>query len=102
MLAADIGTMFIKNSTKPMSPALATIMLGGSPIIVADPPMLEAKISAIRNGKRGKSRLRVSDRVIGTMITTVVTLSRNADATAVIRDNRTRTGNPCPLTSLTP
>ena len=49
MLAADTGMMFIKNSTKPISPALLTMMLGGSPTIVADPPIFEAKIAMIRD-----------------------------------------------------
>ena len=62
------------------------MMFGGSPISVAVPPMLLAITSAIRNGTgEVPSRSQISS-VTGATSSTVVTLSRNAESTAVISD----------------
>ena len=52
---------------------------------VEAPPMLEARISATMNGKGLTPRRAARKRVIGPTSTTVVTLSRKAEATAVMR-----------------
>ena len=70
---------------------LAMMMFGGSPTRVAAPPMLEAKTSAIRNGTGLMSRRSQTSSVTGAISRTVVTLSRNAEATAVMRTSRTIT-----------
>ena len=59
------------------------MMFGGSPMRVAVPPMLEARIPETRYGIGEISRRRATDRMTGVIRTTVVTLSRNADRTAV-------------------
>ncbi len=58
-------------------------MFGGSPISVAVPPMFEARICEIRYGTGDTPSRRATDRVTGTIRTTVVTLSSAADRTAV-------------------
>ena len=66
------------------NPALVPIMMfGGSPIKVAVPPMFEAKTSMIKNGIGSISNSLVIAKVIGSIRTTVVTLSRTADKIAV-------------------
>ena len=63
-----------------LRPACEPIMIfGGSPIRVAVPPMLEARICASRKGTGSMPRMPV----IGPTSNTVVTLSRNAESTAV-------------------
>ncbi len=75
------------------SPArLAMMMFGGSPTRVAAPPMLEASTSAIRYGAAGTSSRSHTSRVTGATSSTVVTLSRNADATAVSSTSMTMMG----------
>ena len=59
------------------------MIFGGSPIKVAVPPILEAKTSVIKNGTGSVSNSFAITKVIGIIRTTVVTLSKNADATAV-------------------
>ena len=59
------------------------VAVGGSPISVAVPPMLEARIDEIRNGLEEISRRFATDSVTGVIRTTVVTLSMNAETTAV-------------------
>ena len=48
---AAIGAMFSRKSLKVSPDRLAMMMLGGSPIKAAAPPMLEARTSAIRKGR---------------------------------------------------
>ena len=60
------------------------MMLGGSPISVAVPPMFDATISMITSGIGSMSSASASKKVIGTTSSTVVRLSRNADSTAVV------------------
>jgi hypothetical protein len=79
---------------------LAMMMLGGSPISVAVPPMLEARTSAIRNGTTGTPRRSQTRNVTGAMSRTVVTLSRAADAPAVTRTRITITRNGRPRARL--
>src|SRR6266536_6639708 len=62
------------------------MMLGGSPISVAVPPMFEAKICANRYGYGLTFSSSVMSIVTGTDRRTVVTLSRNAENTAVTID----------------
>ena len=75
---------------------LAMMMFGGSPTRVAAPPMLEAKTSAIRNGTGLMSRRSQTSSVTGAISRTVVTLSRNAEAIAVMRTSRIITRSPEP------
>jgi hypothetical protein len=72
------------------------MMFGGSPIRVAAPPMFEASTSAMRNGVGLMSSRSHTSSVTGAMSSTVVTLSRNAEAIAVMRTSRTiiRNGEP--------
>ena len=71
-------------SMKERSVAPAMRMFGGSPMSVAVPPMLDAKTSMITSGIGSMSSASASRNVIGTMSSTVVRLSRNADRTAVV------------------
>ena len=75
---------------------LAMMMLGGSPTSVDAPPMLEANTSAIRNGTGLIASRSHTSSVTGAISRTVVTLSSNADATAVTRTSRImiRSGEP--------
>ena len=75
---------------------LAMMMFGGSPISVAAPPMFEAITWAIRNGIGSMPSRSQTSSVTGATSSTVVTLSRNADAVAVISVSRiiTRSGDP--------
>ncbi len=72
------------------------MMLGGSPISVAVPPMLAASASAMRKGTGGVSICSHTSRVTGAISSTVVTLSSSAEAAAVITSNITmiRKGRP--------
>ena len=64
------------------------MMLGGSPTSVAVPPMLDAKTSATSNGTGDTPIRSASSTVTGAISSTVVTLSRSADAIAVITTSR--------------
>ena len=50
MMITTTGVRLTRKSTKPRPAAEPIMMLGGSPIRVAVPPMFEAKISLIRYG----------------------------------------------------
>ena len=65
------------------------MMLGGSPMSVAVPPMFDAMISVKKYGTGLMSSKRHTVMVIGPIRRTVVTLSKNAERTAVSRTNRT-------------
>ncbi len=65
------------------------MMLGGSPIRVAVPPMLLAITSARRNGTGSSASRSHSRRVTGAISSTVVTLSSMAEATAVMTTSST-------------
>ena len=90
------GPTLIRKVGKSMSACVAMRMFGGSPISVAVPPMFEASASAISSGAARTSSVRATTSVTGASSTTVVTLSRKAEATAVMaqRINSTRTGLP--------
>lgn len=77
------GAILARNSPKPRPAADPMRMFGGSPTSVAAPPILDARISLMRYGIGETPRTPAMYRVTGAMSTTVVTLSRNADRTAV-------------------
>ena len=93
------GAALSMNSTNPISAAAEMMMLGGSAMTVDTPPMLEAKIYASRNGTGSTSSIRQIENVIGTAITTTVTLSRNAEAAAVSADISKSVRKPLPPAS---
>lgn len=59
------------------------MMFGGSPMRVAVPPMFDAMISTMKNGIGFTLSSLQMVSVMGPMSSTVVTLSRNAESTAV-------------------
>ncbi len=78
------GARLSRKSLKVRPARAAMMMFGGSPTRVAVPPMFEAITSAMRYGAaRSPSRSHTRN-VTGAMSRTVVTLSSNADAPAVI------------------
>src|SRR6201998_818414 len=72
------------------------MMLGGSPISVAVPPMFDANASAIKNGAAPIASRSHTSSVTGAISNTVVTLSNRADANAVTSTSRImmRSGEP--------
>ncbi len=79
------GAMWTRKSLNVNPPArLPMMMLGGSPIRVAAPPMLEASTSAMRNGCAAISRRSQMTSVTGATSMMIVTLSSTGEATAVI------------------
>lgn len=95
-IANTIPVSSSRKSTNDSPAALPIMMFGGSPMRVAVPPMLEAKISVSRNGTQGTSSFLQIAKVIGMTRMTVVTLSRNALTSAVKSPSETRmsTGRP--------
>jgi len=93
-----MGPIWTMNVVKSIPAALPIRMFGGSPMRVAVPPMLQASISAMRNGSGFSRSCSVTKRVTGTTSTTIVTLSRKAELSAVTtqRTRRIRTGRPRP------
>ena len=87
IFTTTIGVRFIRNSLKSKPPRLAMIRFGGSPIIVAVPPMLQANICTIINGNGSIFSFLANKIVMGTIRRIVVTLSRKAEHTAVTTDN---------------
>jgi len=96
-MTTTTGVRLKTKSMKPSPVALPIMMLGGSPINVAVPPMLEAIISVIRNGSGLILSWPAMAKVTGTIKSTVVTLSRRADRTAVIRERAASIFNGSPL-----
>ena len=79
-------TISVSSQTKSikLKPAFAPIIIfGGSPINVAVPPIFEARTSVIKNGTGSASNSFAITNVTGIIRTTVVTLSKNAEAKAV-------------------
>ena len=76
------------------------MMFGGSPISVAVPPMFETRISMITSGIGSTSSASASRNVIGTISSTVVRLSRNADSSAVVHRQRQHDRERPPLRDL--
>ena len=87
------------NAPNDRSVAPAMMMLGGSPIRVAVPPMFEAITSMITSGRGSMSSASASRNVIGTISRMVVRLSRNADSTAVVTESATTMASGCPRDS---
>ena len=65
------------------------MMLGGSPMRVAVPPMFEAMIWVMKKGMGLIFSMFVMASVMGPISSTVVTLSKKADKIAVMRTNKT-------------
>ncbi|KAF5028425.1 hypothetical protein DSECCO2_659160 [anaerobic digester metagenome] len=82
-MTTTTGASIDKKSRKDRWAALPIMMLGGSPIKVAVPPMLEARISVIKKGTGFTLSIWQMVMVMGPTRRTVVTLSRKADKTAV-------------------
>ena len=90
------GARLIRKAAKSSWATEPMIRFGGSPINVAVPPILEAIVSAIRNGIGGTPSSLATSKVTGATSRMVVTLSRNADRTAVANTSRimVRIGSP--------
>ena len=83
------GSEWTRKSVK-LSPArLPMMMLGGSPMSVDIPPMLEARMSEMRYGADGRSSRRQTDSVTGATSSTQVTLSRIGATAAPTRTSST-------------
>ncbi len=98
-VTTTIGARLTMKSVNDRSVAPAMRMFGGSPMSVAVPPMLEAMISMSTSGIASMSSASASRNVIGTMSSTVVRLSRNADSTAVAPERHRATASGRPLES---
>ena len=82
------GARLTRNAMK-FSPTVDPIIrFGGSPIRVAVPPMLDARVSAMMNGTGETFIWEATIKVTGTTRSTVVTLSRNAERIAVAITSR--------------
>ncbi len=75
-------------------------ILGGSPIRVAVPPILEPITSQIKKGTGFSFSWSVMAKVTGTISKTVVTLSKKADKKAVITVSSTKSMTGRPLETL--
>ena len=76
------GARLVRNAPKSSPAALPTMMLGGSPIKVAVPPMLEASITASKYGSGEICSALARNSTNGVISTTVVTLSSTAETSA--------------------
>ena len=94
----DTAVMFSTKSPKLKPTAEPIMMFGGSPISVAVPPMFELIICAIRNGFTSTFNCAAMLKVIGTVKSTVVTLSKSAEQAAVKVLNATSKATGCALT----
>ena len=94
----EIGPILAMKVRKSISAALPIKIFGGSPTRVAMPPISDARISAMRKGTGLTLRLEATNNVTGATSTTMVTLSRNAEVTAVTKERITnmRKGSPFP------
>mmetsp|Transcript_1057 Transcript_1057/g.2908 ORF Transcript_1057/g.2908 Transcript_1057/m.2908 type:complete len:302 (+) Transcript_1057:151-1056(+) len=90
-IVAGATLMMKPSKVTPSSPAsmLPMIMFGGSPIIVAAPPMLLKSASEMRYGTGSTSSTLQSSMVTGASSSIVVTLSRKAESTAVVMQSAT-------------
>ena len=83
------GSEWTRKSTK-LSPArLPMMMFGGSPMRVAVPPMLDARIREMRYGAGSSSSWRQTESVTGATSSTQVTLSRMGATVALTSTRRT-------------
>ncbi|MNM80794.1 hypothetical protein D3C81_927720 [compost metagenome] len=86
MMMITIGAKFCRNAAKVSSfTALPIMMFGGSPIKVAVPPIFDARTRENIYGKVFTFNCLVMLNTTGTIRIIVVTLSKKADATAVIK-----------------
>ena len=85
--AASAGSGFFEIASGESADPI--MMLGGSPIMVAAPPMFEKSTSAMSSGMGLKSSTLANWMVTGVSKSIVVTLSKNADRTAVTRHKMT-------------
>ena len=74
----------MKSMNVSSSTTVPMMMFGGSPTSVAVPPMFEASTSTMRKGIGSSSSIWAMTSVTGNIRSTVVTLSRKADSTAVM------------------
>ena len=82
-MSTTAGASYRMKSKNENPAADPIMMLGGSPMSVAVPPMFDARISVMKNGMGLTSSSLHTVSVMGPMSSTVVTLSRNAESTAV-------------------
>ncbi len=93
------GASFRMKSRNVKPAAEPIMMFGGSPMSVAVPPMFDARISVMKNGMGLMSSILHTVIVIGPMSSTVVTLSKNAESTAVSSTNSIMIFQGSPLAS---
>jgi hypothetical protein len=84
-----VGPILTINELKSIFAADPISMFGGSPIRVAVPPTFDASTSAIMNGIGDILSVLNTDTVMGTINSTVVTLSINIETVAVKMQKRT-------------
>jgi len=85
------GTVRLARKSRKLSPAAEPIrMLGGSPMSVAVPPMLDARIMGRRRTSGRRPTRRAMTSAMGVMKMTVVTLSTIAETAAVNQRMRAR------------
>ena len=96
-MTSTAGAMWTRKSLKVRPARLPMMMLGGSPISVAAPPMFDASTSAIRNGCAAMSRRSQTTKVTGATNMMMVTLSSTGDATPVITISITMSRKGLPL-----
>ena len=82
-ITTTTGPKLIRKSINERLVAPPIIMLGGSPINVAVPPILAVNTSVIKNGTGFNPNVSVITNVTGAINKIVVTLSSKAEATAV-------------------
>ena len=96
-ITTTAGAMWTRKSLNVRPARLPMMMLGGSPISVAAPPMLDASTSAIRKGCGAMRRRSQITRVTGATSMMMVTLSSTGEAMAVISISITMSRNGLPL-----
>src|SRR3989344_7799710 len=97
VIKTEAGAILNIKSLNESPAALPIKILGGSPIKVAAPPILESKIVPKRYGFGFSFKLLAMTKATGVIKRTVVTLSRNAEKTAVIMPNSIKIGIGFPL-----
>ena len=97
-MRTEMSVRFATKSMKSSPTALPIMMFGGSPMSVAVPPMLEARICDMRYGMTSTLSCEVMLNVIGTVRSTVVTLSSSAEQTIVIDESTTSSAIGCAFT----
>ena len=102
IIVSTTGVRWNRKSVNESSSADPMRMFGGSPISVAVPPILDAKILISRYGYGLTSSLLAICIVTGTTSSTVVTLSRNAENTAVTKPMTIKMPSGCARTFFAP